>query len=234
MLDSVNASRRVVCDQCAIRAQIDAIARSPKWSQLGGPLPGHAAGRWVGHRLQMAFSMFGARSGPVTCGPGWPVPDRQTRNEDQPFLTRSESWGRGESPVAAYAHGSKLSRQGRPLLTFPRADPFFWILDCPLHFPDASIWGIRLDVTVPASGEGPQAKSGTFRDLGAAYRLPVPDETGGAGHNALKSNNLKSETHGSSSSSMSAWCAISRSTRRQVQLTRLFGMVMEPGPTQVS
>ena len=134
MLDSVNASRRVVCDQCAIRAQIDAIARSPQWSQLGGPLPGHAAGRWVGHRLQMAFSMFGARSGPVTCGPGWPVPDRQTRNEDQPFLTRSESWGRGESPVAAYAHGPKLSRQGRPLLTFPRADPFFWILDCPLHF----------------------------------------------------------------------------------------------------
>lgn len=69
--------------------------------------------------------------------------------------------------------------------------------------------GARVDARVPATGEGPQAALGEFRGLIAACRLSVPDETGSEGVNAVKSNNLKSETHGSSSSSMTAWYAFS-------------------------
>ena len=46
-----------------------------------------------------------------------------------------------------------------------------------------------LDVPLSAYGEGSRAELGEFLGLGAACRLPVPDEVWRAGDNVMKSNN---------------------------------------------
>ena len=85
-------------------------------------------------------------------------------------------------------------------LLFVRSFPTASLLGCAVQearnrcHADIGTTDVRLDVTVPASGQGPRAEPGEFRGLGAAYCLPIPDETGSAGGKATKSNNVIKST----------------------------------------
>ncbi len=68
------------------------------------------------------------------------------------------------------------------------------------HSPPGGGAHLRLDVAVPASGEGPRAVPGELPGAGAARGLPVPHAQGCTGDNAMDANNKpKSMAYDSSS-----------------------------------
>jgi len=56
--------------------------------------------------------------------------------------------------------------------------------------PPGGAGDLRVDVALPAAGEGLRAESGELRGVGAAGRVPVPGPAAGAGRRWLKTERI--------------------------------------------